>query len=156
MTTTNHLRVFAVLAAMLAAALVAVIVAYGSASAQSTQGGGGGGLPTVVRTFPADGATNVDRDTNIKAKFSEAMMKSSINSSTFVLQKGGIVVCCGDISYNKKKKTATYNPNLLSLEPHTQYTAIIEGAGDSDSFAVKDRAGNEMAQTFTWTFTTGP
>ena len=142
---------------MAAAAIVAVLVGYGSASAQ---GGGDnpgfpGGSPTVISTSPKDGATNVDRDANIKAKFSEKMMKSSINGSTFVVQKSGLPICCGDISYNKKKKTAIYNPNS-SLEPLTQYTAIIEGAGDSDSFAVKDRAGNEMAQTFTWTFTTEP
>jgi len=32
---------------------------------------------------------------------------------------------------------------------------VMEGAGDTDHFAVKDRAGNEMATDHIWHFTTG-
>jgi hypothetical protein len=42
-----------------------------------------GGAPTVVSTVLANGATNVDVNANIKAKFSEAMKARSINTSTF-------------------------------------------------------------------------
>ena len=36
------------------------------------------GTPFVVSTNPADGATGVDRDANIRAKFSEKMLASSV------------------------------------------------------------------------------
>jgi hypothetical protein len=57
------------------------------------------------------------------------------------------------VSFNAKKRTATLNPTDR-LKPNTLYTAVVEGAGDYDSYAVKDRAGNEMACEYVWHFTT--
>jgi hypothetical protein len=58
------------------------------------------------------------------------------------------------VSYNAKKKLAVLNP-ADALKANTLYTPVVEGAGDPDSFAVKDRTGNEMACEYAWTFTTG-
>jgi hypothetical protein len=111
----------------------------------------------ITTTTPTNGQTGVDRDANIKAKFSEKMMKSSINQQTVYLSGPG---GCGDlcsvripasVNYNVKKKVAILNPS--SRLPAN--TAVVEGAGDSDSLAVKNRVGNEMAVDYTWTFTTG-
>ena len=57
------------------------------------------------------------------------------------------------VSYNKRKKLAILNPGVR-LEPNTTYTAVVEGAGDTDGAAVEDKAGNEMATDYIWRFTT--
>jgi hypothetical protein len=168
-----------------------VLVGYGSASAQdacpqsypqcdSPDPGTGTppppDLPTVVSTFPKDGATNIDRDTNIKAEFSEKMMKSSVNRAAFRLYKGNLTNVepteCDDqpgpgdlacavpiplrhkVSYNAEKNLAILNP-VSGLRANTTYTAVVEGAGDTDGQAVKDKEGNEMATDYIWHFTTG-
>ena len=52
-------------------------------------------------------------------------------------------------AFSKKKGMkripyAVLDPTF-TLEPDAPYTLLIEGAGDSDGFAVKDRAGNVAA-----------
>jgi len=134
--------------------------------------------PTIISTNPADGATGVDRDANIKAKFSEKMLADSVmmprsvpSVGAFRLYRGNLTAAqieptcdtgpCAipipleaSVSYNNRKKRATLNP-ANKLDAGTTYTAIIEGAGDSDGLAVKDKAGNEMASDYIWHFTTG-
>jgi Bacterial Ig-like domain len=67
---------------LLATIALALMVAGGVALAAP-------GAPTVVSTVPPTGATTfVDSNANIKAKFSEAMKGSSINTSTFYLYQG--------------------------------------------------------------------
>jgi hypothetical protein len=44
---------------------------------------------------------------------------------------------------------------IVRLEANTTYTAVVEGTDTFDTFAVKDRAGNEMATDHIWHFTTG-
>jgi hypothetical protein len=41
------------------------------------------------------------------------------------------------------------------LLPSTEYTAVIEGSGDGDHLAVKDRGGPPMSRDYIWHFTTG-
>lgn len=131
------------------------------------------GTPTVVSTKPADGATNVDRDANIKVKFSEKMLKSSVGDPTVGLVQGNFdyddlnydpetcppTICeppsvALTTSYNAKKKSAKVNPTGR-LAANTEYTVVVEGADDFDDDAVKDKAGNEMARDHIWHFTTG-
>jgi hypothetical protein len=113
--------------------------------------------PTVVRTVPVESATNVAPGANIKAKFSRAMDKSTINTDTVYLIVTGCQAPCehvpATVSYSKKKKLATLNPTE-SLEANTQYTAVVEGANDGAP-TVKSKVGIAMAETFSWTFTTG-
>src|SRR5215217_1959611 len=141
------------------------------------------GPPTVVSTVPPTTTppqSGVDPTANIKAKFSEAMKERSINTSTFYLLQGHftaanppsscttppvppsttpVTAACpapvaATVSYNDDTKTAILNPTE-SLTPCTEYTAVVEGTGDGDMKAVKDRGGTPMATDDIFYFTTG-
>jgi hypothetical protein len=137
------------------------------------------GAPTVVSTVPPNGATGVDPTANIKAKFSEAMKERSINTSTFYLLQGHftaanppsscttppvppsttpVTAACpaaipATVRYNDDTKTAVLNPTA-ALASNTEYTAVVEGTGDGDMKAVKDRGGTPMASDYIFYFTT--
>jgi hypothetical protein len=168
---TSYFRVFTVLAAVVAAAIVAVLVGYESASAQTTLNSlkAKAGAPTIRSTVPADNAINVDRNANIRARFSETMLRSSISGDTVQLYRGNFdaadlnpdpnctmncpatpVPVGATVSYVLQKKGMKRIPYAVldptfTLEPDAPYTLLIEGAGDFDGLAVKDRAGHNMA-----------
>src|SRR5215207_7808743 len=137
--------------------------------------------PTVVSTVPPNGATGVDPTANIKAKFSEAMKERSINTTTFYLLQGHFTAAnppsscttppvppsttpvvgpcpapvAATVRYNDDTKTAILDPTE-SLTPCTEeYTAVVEGTGDGDMKAVKDRGGTPLATDYIFSFTTG-
>ena len=142
--------------------------------------------PTVVSTVPptpvapALPPTNVDGTANIKAKFSEAMKETSINTSTFYLLEGHftaanppasctkppvppstipVTAACpaaiiATVRYNDATKTAVLDPTA-SLGSFKEYTAVVEGTGDGDMKAVKDRGGTPLAIDYIFYFTTG-
>jgi hypothetical protein len=126
--------------------------------------------------------TGVDPTANIKAKFSEAMKEGSINTSTFYLLLGHFTAAnppssctkitppvppsttpvtttgtcpqvAATVSYNDDTKTAKLNPTPTLLSG-TEYTAVVEGTGDGDMKAVKDRGGTPMAADYIFYFTT--
>ena len=66
-------------------------------------------LPTITLTDPLNSATNVARNKAIQITFSEAMMASSINASTFTLVQGTTAVT-GNVSYTGT--TATFSPAI--------------------------------------------
>jgi hypothetical protein len=102
-------------------------------------------LPTVSSSNPASNATDVAVTTAITAIFSEAMALSSINTTSFTLQKGATPVS-GTVSYNSSIMTATFTPSS-NLDYSASYTAAI-------STDVQDMAGNHMASAYSWSFTT--
>ena len=95
--------------------------------------------PTVSATYPLSGATEVPIDTVITATFSEDINPSTIAASTFYIN--GV---SGTVTYSDK--IATLTPSADLAEGQT-YTANI-------TTAVKDEAGNALAQNYTWSFTT--
>jgi type IV pilus assembly protein PilY1 len=97
--------------------------------------------PTVTSVSPLAGATGVDPATAITATFSEAMDPLTINSSSFTV--GGVT---GTVSYDAGTFTATFMPSA-SLAFSTNYTATV-------STGAKDLAGNSLAASKVWTFTT--
>ena len=110
-------------------------------------GGGGGGAPdntapTVLSTSPTDMADNVTIITDVSVTFSEQMDASTVDNTTFTVADGGPVT--GTVSYSGT--TATFTPDD-PLELSTTYTATV-------STGVTDKAGNALAQDYTWTFTT--
>jgi len=101
--------------------------------------------PTVTTTSPTAGQTGVLIDAPLSATFSEPMINSTLNISSFTLARisGGANVA-GSVSM--LGETVTFTP-LLNLATSTQYRATITNAA-------KDTAGNSLAANHVWTFTT--
>ena len=112
-------------------------------------GGTGAGLltdttpPEVVSTFPLSGAQNVSSNGALMAVFTEAMDPLTITSATFTL-KQGVVDVPGAVAYFNT--TATLLPTT-PLGLGLTYTATI-------STAATDLAGNPLASSHSWSFTT--
>jgi hypothetical protein len=100
--------------------------------------------PTVSSTLPADAAIDVALNANINANFSEAMDAATINTTNFTLKQGTTVVP-GVVTF--VGTSAAFNPDV-DLAANTFYTATI-------TTGVMDLAGNALAATKTWSFTTG-
>lgn len=132
--------------------LSAIIISVGLLISGCGGGGGGGSdnpgatdttAPTVSSTSPANGSADVAMNSSISATFSEGMDASTINGTTFSLSGGsgsvsGTVTCNGS--------TATFTPSS-SLSYNTTYTAMI-------TTGAKDAAGNAVASSYSWSFTT--
>ncbi|OGT32430.1 MAG: hypothetical protein A2W28_06435 [Gammaproteobacteria bacterium RBG_16_51_14] len=100
--------------------------------------------PTVSSTIPADTATGIAVNANITATFSEAMDPLTVTTATFTLMQGTTVVP-GAVT-SPSTTTATFNPTS-NLVNNTTYTATV-------TTVVTDLAGNALAVTKTWSFTT--
>ncbi len=99
--------------------------------------------PTVIMTDPLDNAINVPQNKKVAATFSEAMNPLTINSTTFTL-KQGLILISGSVTY--KGVVATFSPTL-NLAPNTTYTATV-------TTGAKDLAGNSLVSDHVWTFST--
>jgi len=102
--------------------------------------------PTVTAMFPDNADSGVAINSAVIATFSEAMDPATIVAANFALA-GGTTPAVGVVSYSEASRTATFTPES-NLMVDTVYTATI-------SVAVKDLAGNAMAEAASWTFTTG-
>ncbi|MDP3436729.1 MAG: Ig-like domain-containing protein, partial [Bacteroidales bacterium] len=101
-------------------------------------------LPFVVSTDPLNNAVNVELDKKVTATFNTAMDPLSLNSTTFTVKQGTIVIA-GIVTYFGN--IATFTPNI-ALSPGTLYTGTI-------TTGVKDVAGNQLSANYNWNFTTG-
>jgi hypothetical protein len=101
--------------------------------------------PTVIATVPATDARNVAVNGRVSATFSEAMDPASLNLTTFTLEQGGSAV---PGAVRPLGATVTFEPSS-PLAVNTLYTAVI-------STGARDLAGNPLAASYTWDFTTGP
>jgi N-acetylglucosamine-6-sulfatase len=100
--------------------------------------------PSVTSTSPAANATGVAPSANVTATFSEAMMSSSINGTTFKLFKKGSTTKIGAaVSYDGATKKATLDPTN-NLRLGTTYKAVV-------TTGAKDLAGNSLDQISTTT-----
>jgi hypothetical protein len=105
--------------------------------------------PKVLNTFPADGATDIPVNSLVTASFSEPVSSSTIssNTGTFTVKKTSETdVLPGTVSLSTDGKTAIFDASP-DFEPDTKYVATIDTT-------VKDIAGNALASTKTWSFTT--
>jgi|DewCreStandDraft_1066081.scaffolds.fasta_scaffold00085_24 hypothetical protein len=93
--------------------------------------------PTVVATLPANGAENVT-EARVVVTFSEPM------STATVRLEATPGVNWGSATWSDGDRTATFVPS--DLKPNTRYTVRIVG---------RDRAGNNLTGTASFTFTTG-
>ena len=105
--------------------------------------------PTVVANVPASNATAVATTTAITATFSEDMNPTSLSSTSFTLvnASAGSAVA-GNVSYSASSRTAVFTPsNPSTLPANTAFRATV-------SNAATDLAGNALAASVAWTFTT--
>jgi hypothetical protein len=98
--------------------------------------------PSVVSTVPVDLAANIAVEQPIAAIFSEAIEPATITISSFTIS-GGVT---GSVSYNATTRTAFFTPTGR-LAASSTYTATIEST-------ITDTAGNPMAASKVWIFTT--
>ena len=102
--------------------------------------------PTIYLVRPDDGATDVDRDRNVKVHFSESMDAVSINSSTVSLRKEGDPARVGAVvTYDDATYTALLHPASLLDAGVTYIATVTTGA--------RDRVGNRLAAAKSWNFT---
>jgi hypothetical protein len=99
--------------------------------------------PTVISTVPANNATAVLFNQVVTATFSMPMDPLTINSTTFTLKTGTVLVA-GIVSYSGSTTSFTPSSNLLSS---TLYTATI-------TTGAKNLAGTPLASDYVWSFTT--
>ena len=101
--------------------------------------------PIVSSTIPVNSATGVAINSNIRATFSEAMDHATIIAANVTLKQGSTVVN-GTVTYDIPNHVAIFAPaeNLVS---GTVYTATI-------TTSVMDLAGNSLATSKIWSFTT--
>jgi hypothetical protein len=102
--------------------------------------------PAVSLTSPANTAASVALNGNVTATFNEAMDASTISTSTFTLAGPDATVVPGVVSLDAGGTVATFNPTT-DLAGSTTYTATIK-------IGAEDAAGNALASSHEWTFTT--
>lgn len=99
--------------------------------------------PVVNSTSPANEAVGVARNKVVAITFSELMDASTITASSLTLKQGSTVIS-GTVAYSAN--TATFTSTTI-LEAGLTYTATI-------TTDAKDVAGNALAESIVWTFTT--
>jgi hypothetical protein len=97
--------------------------------------------PAVINTTPALNAANVAPNSAITVTFSESIDPATVNGTTFAV--AGV---SGTVTYDDTNKMATFRPASV-LANNAGYTVTV-------STGVKDVAGNAMAQSYSWSFTT--
>jgi hypothetical protein len=102
-------------------------------------------VPMVVSTIPDTAASGVPINSSISATFSEAVNPMTINTSTFAVMQGTVIVP-GTVSFNGVNM-AVFNPTD-DLSVNTTYTVTI-------TTGVTDLGGIPMSNNYTWSFMTG-
>ncbi|GEM_PF-2058163 len=85
--------------------------------------------PVVTGTRPADGETDICRNTAVQVDFSQPLLSSSVTGATVRYFDGARVVN-GRISLRNNPTTITYDPGLLSpnLDQHLKLTTVSASA----------------------------
>jgi arylsulfatase A-like enzyme len=108
----------------------------------------------VISTIPNANATAVAPTANVQATFSEDMLVSSINATTFkLMEQGSTTQIAATLNYDASTDTATLDPTT-SLQSGVTYKAVV-------TTGAKDVAGNPLDQNpttaglqqKTWLFT---
>jgi hypothetical protein len=102
--------------------------------------------PTVTSVAPADGSAGVDPHARVSAAFGEPVDAATVNAGTVRLRDASGTLVPAAVDYAAATRTATLTPTA-SLAAGSLYTATV-------TTGVKDAAGNPLAQTRAWSFTT--
>jgi len=118
------------------------LLLWSCAADETTTGTGDNKPPYVVATDPADGDSNVALTSPITCTFSEPVIPSTVDDSSFIvtwiMNIAGAIICDG----NK----AAFS-HAAPLRHNATYQAKIRKT-------VKDAAGNAMTEDYNWSFTT--
>ena len=101
--------------------------------------------PTVSSTFPTDGTVGAPVGAVLTVTFNEPMNPATVNISTFTVKDSADNTVDGTVGYSGITATFTPTATLAFLSPYTV----------SITMAAQDLAGNNIAQDFVWSFTTG-
>jgi uncharacterized protein DUF4082/Big-like domain-containing protein len=101
--------------------------------------------PTVVATYPADGATAVPADAAVTATFDRAMDPASITGQSFVLRDASNAAVAATVTYDGASRTATLTP-IANLAAGGAYTAQL-------TTVVRASDGTPLASATSWSFT---
>jgi hypothetical protein len=107
--------------------------------------------PTVMSYSPFGQFVRISA--NPAVNFSESMDPATINATTFELRGAGGALVPATVSYDAPSRTATLNPTD-ALEYRLTYTAVVKGGATGTR--VMDPAGNALAASFAYSFTTAP
>jgi hypothetical protein len=102
--------------------------------------------PTITSVMPADGSAGIDPHATVSATFGEPVDAATVNAGTVRLRDASGTLVPAAVDYAAATRTATLTPTA-SLAAGSLYTATV-------TTGVKDAAGNALAQTHTWSFTT--
>ncbi|MBL8211862.1 MAG: NPCBM/NEW2 domain-containing protein, partial [Bryobacterales bacterium] len=106
--------------------------------------------PVVASVNPAESATNSLHTGNITATFSEGLNPATVSGTAFrLIKQGTSTPVAATVTYDTATRTATLDPTA-SLELATSYIVTLQGGVGG----ITDQAGNPMAASKTWTFTT--
>lgn len=101
--------------------------------------------PSVVRTSPSKGRTDVALNVQVEVVFSEPVDASSVTASSFALRRGATVVS-GKMRVSTDGLSATFIPDG-SLDPQTTYSLTIAGG-------IRDLDGDPLGEEYVVSFTT--
>ncbi len=107
-------------------------------------------VPSVIATTPvasSPAVTGVSTNARVTATFSQPMLASSINATSFTLACPAAAPVAATVSFNATTQVATLTPTS-ALPPTTACVATIGSA-------VQDSAGIALGSAFVWSFVTG-
>jgi hypothetical protein len=105
--------------------------------------------PTITSVSPGEGATGVNRNTKVTVRFSETLNASSVNTSTLTLRDASNQIVAARVSLDSTRTIATLDPSSALVSGRTYTMTVVGGTG-----GVADSAGNPLAVSRTWAFTT--
>jgi len=110
--------------------------------------------PKVISTSPKANAKAVAPTVNLKATFSEDMMASTINKSTFKLsKKGSTTKIAAAVSYSAATDKATLNPTEALQKGATYKAVVTTGAKDAAGNPLDQNTAKAGLQQKRWVFT---
>ena len=112
--------------------------------------------PKVNSTKPANNATGIAAGANVIATFSEAMKRSTINTTTFKLKKSGTsTILSATVTYDSATKKATLNPSANLQSGATYVATVTTGAKDLAGNSLDQNSTTAGNQPKTWKFKVG-
>jgi subtilisin-like proprotein convertase family protein len=111
--------------------------------------------PRAVSTYPAEGATAVDRSADVRATLSEAVRPTTVTGSTVQLVEVGTDAPVGaDVTWRGDTRSLRLDP-VTELAPGTTYRVVVtDGVRDHAGNALDQDRATAGTQPSSWTFTT--